>query len=315
MSGSTTRNYTIYSATFTLESNQTVGGTRVADGAAGDGMSYTGDTQASLFDGSWRAGDRIVGVGLRYNDASVLRIFYFMVDWAGDSMRAASTVGATDGGYGANTGDISIASPATIDAERFRAKQYSIANGVIGSGGTSVTPYGTNATTASPARGFALLANGSTNAAVGAQFFINLDAIARSNGGAGFGEGLLGPQTKLGLTEAESSFLFTQQTFPVPAPGAGACRSGDACANAGARAAPAMSARTTAKRNPRTACAARGGFSSIQRGGSGRATLVTDQFGIQDGFVSGSAEYFGESVKPTIRRVPLQDPQSPSADP
>ena len=220
MSGSTTRNYTIYSAAFTLESNQTVGGTRVADGAAGDGMSYTGDTQASLFDGSWRAGDRIVGVGLRYNDASVLRSFYFMVDWAGDSMRAASTVGATDGGYGANTGDISIASPATLDAERFRAKQYSIANGVIGSGGTSVTPYGTNATTASPARGFALLANGSTNAAVGAQFFINLDAIARSNGGAGFGEGLLGPQTKLGLTEAESGFLFTQQTFPVPAPGA-----------------------------------------------------------------------------------------------
>ena len=220
MRGSTWRDYDIYATMFTLEATQTVGGTRVADGAAGNGVSYTGDTQASLFSGSWRAGDRIVGVGLRYSDASQLRIFVLMVDWAGDSMRAASTVGATDGGYGANTGDLSIVALESSGSERFRASQYSIANGVIGSGGNSVMPYGTTATTASPARGFAVLANGSTSAAISAQFFVNLDAIARSNGGATFGEGMFGPTTKLGLTEAESSFHFSQQTFSVPTPAA-----------------------------------------------------------------------------------------------
>jgi hypothetical protein len=48
----------------------------------------------------------------------------------------------------------------------------------------------------------------------------SLDAIARSNGGATFGEGVFGPTTKLGLTEAESSSIFSQQTFSVPTPGA-----------------------------------------------------------------------------------------------
>jgi hypothetical protein len=220
MSGSTTRDYSIFATMFTLEASQTVGGTRLADSALGNGVSYTGDTQASLFTGSWRAGDRIIGVGLRYNDASVLRTFFFMVDWAGDSMRPGSSVGASDGLYGANTGDISIMSPETTDPERFRAKQYSIANGVIGSGGTSVTPYGTNATAASPARGFAVLANGSMSAAVSTQFFVNLDAIVRSNGGVGFGEGKFGAATKLGLTESESGFVFSQQTFAIPSAGA-----------------------------------------------------------------------------------------------
>lgn len=220
MSGSTTRNYSIYATMFTLEASQTVGGSRIADGAAGDGVGYTGDSQSSLFSGSWRVGDRIAGVGLRYADASQLRMFFFMVDWTGDSMRAASSVGAADGKYGANTGDVSIRSPESASAERFRAKQYSIANGVIGSGGSAVTPYGTTATTDSPGRGFAVLANGSASAAISAQFFINLDAIARSNDGATFGEGVFGPTTKLGLTEAESSSIFSQQTFSVPTPGA-----------------------------------------------------------------------------------------------
>jgi hypothetical protein len=43
-----------------LSSSQSVGGTRLSDGAAGNGSSYTGDTASSLFSGSWQAGDRII---------------------------------------------------------------------------------------------------------------------------------------------------------------------------------------------------------------------------------------------------------------
>ena len=218
--GSTTRDYNIYSALFTLEEGQTVGGSRVSDGAGGTGTAYTGDTQASLFSGSWKAGDRIVGVGLQYSGAASLATIWVHVDWAGDSIQAASSVGASDGAYGANAGDLSVFSLGGSGNERFRSKQYSVFTGPSDGGSNFITPYGMNATTASPARSFAVLASGSAASATSAQYFINLDAIARSNGGAGNGEGLLGPSTKVGFMEADSSWNLSQQVFSVPTPGA-----------------------------------------------------------------------------------------------
>ena len=213
--GATVRSYDIFATAFTLEASQTVGGTRAADGASGNGLAYTGDTQASLFSGSWQAGDRIVGVGLRYTDPSQLRMFFLLVDWAGDSLRAASVVGGSDGSYASNTGDLSIYTAETAGIDRVRAAQYTIA-----AAPTNTVPYGTTATIASPVRAFAVLANGSTNSAISAQYFLNLDAIARSNGGATFGEGTLGANTKFGFFEAQSGFNFSQQVFSIPAPGA-----------------------------------------------------------------------------------------------
>jgi hypothetical protein len=218
--GSTTRDYNIYSALFTLEEGQTVGGSRVSDGAGGTGTAYTGDTQASLFSGSWKAGDRIVGVGLQYSGAASLATIWVHVDWAGDSIQAASSVGASDGAYGANAGDLSVFSLGGSGNERFRSKQYSVFTGPSDGGSNFITPFGMNATTASPARSFAVLASGSAASATSAQYFINLDAIARSNGGAGNGEGLLGPSTKVGFMEADSSWNLSQQVFSVPTPGA-----------------------------------------------------------------------------------------------
>jgi hypothetical protein len=218
--GSTTRDYNIYSALFTLEEGQTVGGSRVSDGAGGTGTAYSGDTQASLFSGSWKAGDRIVGVGLQYSGAASLATIWVHVDWAGDSIQAASSVGASDGAYGANAGDLSVFSLGGSGNERFRSKQYSVFTGPSDGGSNFITPFGMNATTASPARSFAVLASGSAASATSAQYFINLDAIARSNGGAGNGEGLLGPSTKVGFMEADSSWNLSQQVFSVPTPGA-----------------------------------------------------------------------------------------------
>ena len=220
--GSTTRTYDIYSAMFTLDSTQTVGGTRLADGAAGNGTAYTGDSQASLFSGSWKVGDRILGVGLKYSGSSRLSTIWVHVDWAGDSIQAASSVGAADGVYTANAGDLSVFSlGSAAGAERFRAKQYAVFTGFTADGGSNfVTPYGTSATTASPARSFAVLANGSTGSAVSAQYLINIDAIVRSNGGATFGEGLLGGVTKLGFYEADANWTYSQQVLQLPTPGA-----------------------------------------------------------------------------------------------
>jgi hypothetical protein len=220
MAGSTVRRFDIYATTFSLEASQTVGGNRVADGSAGNGLSYAGDTQASLFDGSWRVGDRIAGIGIRYTDASQTRMFFMLVDWAGDSMRAASSFGVMDGLYAANAGDLSIYTAESAGGDRFRATQYGVATDPNPQGGSSIAPYGTVATTASPARAFAILGNGSANSAISAQYFLNLDAILRSNGGATFGEGVLGPATKFGLAEGQLGTDFTMQMFSIPAPGA-----------------------------------------------------------------------------------------------
>ncbi len=218
--GSTTRDYNIYSTTFTLDAAQTVGGTRATDGSSGTGTAYTGDSQSSLFSGSWKAGDRILGVGLQYSGSARLAAIWVHVDWTGDSIRAASSVGASDGVYGANAGDLSIFSVGSNAAERFRAKEYSVFTGPSDGSTNFAQPYGTSATTASPARGYAVLANGSGGLATSAQYLINLDATARSNGGMTFGEGVLTSATKIGFYEADSNWAATQQIFSVPTPGA-----------------------------------------------------------------------------------------------
>jgi hypothetical protein len=218
--GSTTRDYNLYSTLFTLEASQTVGGSRLGDGTAGNGSAYTGDSQTSLFSGSWKAGDRILGVGLKYAGNAQLSTIWVHVDWAGDSIMAASSVGAGDGVYSANAGDLSVYSLGGSGGERFRSKQYSIFTAPSDGSNNFIAPYGTTATTASPARSFAVLGSGSTATAVSAQYFINLNAIARSNDGATFGEGLLGPSTKVGFMEADSNWNLTQQVFSIPTSGA-----------------------------------------------------------------------------------------------
>lgn len=220
--GSARRNYAVYSTMFTLETGQTVGGSRVADGDVGTGVGYTGDSEGSLFSGSWQAGDRIIGIGLQYSGTSYLSNMWVLVDWAGDSIRPATGVGAGDGVHGANAGDLAIYSIGNGGYERFRSKQYSVFTGQSDGSNNFITPYGMSATTSSPARSFAVLANGSTSAAVSAQYFVNLDAILRSNGGATYGDGALGPSTRIGFFEADSEWNFTQQVFSIPAPGVAA---------------------------------------------------------------------------------------------
>jgi hypothetical protein len=144
------------------------------------------------------------------------------VDWTGESIQAASSVAAADGSYGTIAGDLAIYSPGGVPSGAFRSKQYSVFTGLSDGSRSFITPYGINATTSSPARRIAVLASGSTATATAAQYFINLDAIARSNGGATFGEGALGPSTKLGFYEADSNRSHSQQTFSLPTPGTSA---------------------------------------------------------------------------------------------
>jgi len=206
--GSTSRSYDIYSTQFTLESSQAV------DGSA------TGDTAASLFTGSWMAGDRILGVGFRYSDASRLATIWVHVDWAGDSIMAASSVGAGDGVYSANAGDLSLFASRSVSGGKLRVHQYSVFTGFSADGGSNFgVPYGMGASTSAPVRAFTVF-DGSAAASV--QYLVNLDAISRSNGGTTFGEGQLGSATKLGFLEADPVWNYSQQVFTLPTPGAAA---------------------------------------------------------------------------------------------
>lgn len=206
--GSTSRSYDIYSTQFTLESSQTVGG------------SAAGDTAASLFTGSWRAGDRILGVGFRYSDSSRLATIWVHVDWAGDSIMAASSVGAGDGVYSANAGDLALYATRDVFGSQLRVHQYSVFTGFTADGGSNFTaPYGAGASTSAPVRAFTTF---SGNLAGSVQYLVNLDAIARSNGGTTFGEGQLGSATKLGFLEADPGWNYSQQVFTLPTPGAAA---------------------------------------------------------------------------------------------
>jgi hypothetical protein len=225
--GSTTRTFDIYSTSFVLNAGQTVGGTRVGDGAAGNGVDYTGDNAGSLFSASWQAGDRIIGMGVRYTGATRGSTFFFHTDAGGSNILAASSFGAGDGVHSHDAGDTSSYMSPYDNSIRGRIRQYSIWNGFSPDGspqsGNYIFPYGQTPTLAMPTRSFTVLDNGSMNRIVGAQFFINIDAILRSNGGLTYGDGDFGPNTRFGFWEGDQMTPgagFTQQIFAIPTPGA-----------------------------------------------------------------------------------------------
>jgi hypothetical protein len=229
--GATNRTFNIYQTAFTLDAGQTVGGSRLADGAAGDGSGYTGDSAGSLFSGSWQAGDRILGFGIQYTGATRGTTWFFHKDSGGNNMFAASSFGALDGQTSFDVGDTSSYIPNSAvgmdPADRGRVRQYSVWNGFSQFGspeeGNFDTPFGTVASLAMPVRSFSVLDAGSTTLSTSLQYFINIDAVLRSNGGSTFGDGDFGPNTKFGFFEGDlsgASGQFTQQIFSIPAPGA-----------------------------------------------------------------------------------------------
>ncbi|MEY3142207.1 MAG: hypothetical protein RLY21_700 [Planctomycetota bacterium] len=221
--GSTARTFDIYSSNFVLSAGQTVGGTRLADGAAGNGTSYTGDSAGSLFSGSWQAGDRILGVGIQYTGSTRANQFFFLMDAGGNNIQAASSFGAGDGTLSFDAGDTSSFIDASFNPYRGQVRQYSVWNGFSPNGspenGNYTTPYGVVPSLAMPTRAFTVLDTGSTTASKSMQFFWNIDAILRSNGGATYGDGDFGVATRFGFYEAGASG-GTAQIFPIPAPGA-----------------------------------------------------------------------------------------------
>jgi len=228
--GSTSRTFDIYRTQFTLSASQGVGGSRIANGSAGDGSGYTGDDAASLFSGSWQAGDRIVGVGIRYTGSTRGTTAYLHVDAFGDNILPASSFGAGDGFFSHDVGDTSsYITSMPWNPGRFQTKQYSIWDGFSPDGspasGNYTFPYGQSPTLAMPTRSFAILDSGSQLLALSLQMFINLDAILRSNGGATFGDGnFFAPGTRIGFYEGDETISFsteyTNQMFAIPAPGA-----------------------------------------------------------------------------------------------
>jgi hypothetical protein len=227
--GQTNRTFDIFRSQFTLQAGQTVGGSRLADGAAGDGVGYTGDGSASLFSGSWQAGDRIIGVGIRYTGGTRGTTAYLHVDAFGDNILPASGFGAGDGVFSHDVGDTSsYVTSMPWNPGRFQTKQYSIWNGFSQNGspqeGNYIFPYGQSPSLAMPARAFAVLDAGSQLRALSLQMFINLDAILRSNGGATYGDGnFFANGTRIGFLEGDqtiSEIDSTQQMFAIPGPGA-----------------------------------------------------------------------------------------------
>ncbi len=227
--GSTTRTFEIYSTSFVLSAGQTVGGTRIADGTAGNGTGYTGDTAASLFSGSWQAGDRIVGMGVQYTGSTRGSTFFFHRDAGGNNLAPASSFGANDGVVTFDAGDSSSYLSPETNGNRGRVRQYSVWNGFSQNGspeeGNFIVPFGNVPTLAMPTRSFTVLDSGSMNRVTSAQFFINIDAILRSNGGMTFGDGDFGPNTRFGFWEGDQTAgwngtQYTHQSFAIPAPGA-----------------------------------------------------------------------------------------------
>jgi hypothetical protein len=216
--GNTNRTFDIYSSSFVLGSSQSVGGTRLPDGITGNGTSYSGDTSASLFSDSWQAGDRIMGIGIRYTGNTRGNTFFFHTDKGGNNILPASSFGAGDGTLSFDAGDTSsYVLTNYTDSSRARVRQYSIFNGFSSNGGTNFTsPYGQSPTGLMPVRSFAVLDSGSTSVK-SIQFLINADAVLRSNGGLNFGEGdLTASTTRFGFYEGDSNGQ-TEQIFPVAA--------------------------------------------------------------------------------------------------
>jgi hypothetical protein len=218
--GSTTRTYDIYSTSFELSAGQSVGGSRIANGAAGDGVGYTGDLADSLFSGVWQAGDRIVGIGIQYTGSTRGSQFFFHRDAGGNNIAAASSFGANDGVFSHDVGDSSSYMTTMAGNPRGRVRQYSVWNGFSPNGspenGNYITPYGVVPSLAMPTRSFTVLDSGSISNSKSIQYFVNYDAILRSNGGLTFGDGDFGPNTRFGFQES-SQTGFSQQIFPVAA--------------------------------------------------------------------------------------------------
>ena len=238
--GSTTRTYDIYSTYFVLSAAQTVGGSRIAGYsapytpyAAGDGVGYTGDLANSLFSGVWQAGDRIVGMGIQYTGTTRGSTFFFHRDAGGNNIAAASSFGANDGVSNWDVGDTASYMTTVAGNPRGQVRYYALWNGFSQNGtpaeGNFTAPYSWNANPAFgptafpdfPTRSFAVLDNGSMDLTKSVQYFVNIDAILRSNGGATFGDGDFGPNTRFGFWEGISGTgNFSQQIFSIPAPGA-----------------------------------------------------------------------------------------------
>lgn len=217
--GSATRNYQMYRADFTLDAAQTLGSS-----------ANVGDSAASLFSGSWQAGDRILGLGLSYGGGQHGVSFFFHLDMAGDSIQSASELGTATGNYSANAGDTSAYFTGGVSgSNKFRNQQYSVFTAYTPDGSSNFTvPYGMAPSLNAPGRGFGILAPASTGSVASAQFFFNLSAMARGNGGAGFGEGSFSDAaSRIGFYEhdggAGAARLYSQQVFapmaavPVPA--------------------------------------------------------------------------------------------------
>jgi hypothetical protein len=225
VAGSTNRTYNIYRSEFVLSAGQTVGGTRLADGAAGNGTGYTGDTAASLFSASWQAGDRIIGMGIKYSGSSRGSSFWFHTDTGGNNIQAASSFGAGDGVSSFDAGDTAsyIVNTSNVAGSRGRVHQYSIWNGFSPNGspenGNYINPYGLTPSFAAPTRSFMVLDSGSAILSTSIQWFINIDAVLRSNGGLTYGDGDFSASTRFGFMEGDSNGL-SQQIFAIPAPGA-----------------------------------------------------------------------------------------------
>ena len=220
--GSTSRTFNIYSANFVLSAGQTVGGSRLADGAAGNGTSYSGDGGGSLFAGSWQAGDRILGIGIQYTGTTRAHNWFFHQDSGGNNIQAASSFGAGDGALGFDTGDTSgyIDNYSSAGIYRGQTRQYSVFTGFSANGSSNfITPYGVTPTLAMPTRTFTVIDAGSMGDSKSIQHLINIDAILRANGGSTFGDGGFGASTRFGFYESGASGA-TQQIFPIPAPGA-----------------------------------------------------------------------------------------------
>jgi hypothetical protein len=227
--GNTDRTFDIYRSSFVLSASQSVGGTRLADGAAGNGSSYTGDTASSLFSGSWQAGDRIIGIGIGYTGTSRGNTFFFHTDGGVRNILPASSFGAGDGVLTFGVGDTSsYVLTGYSDSTRGRVRQYSIFTGFSANGGNNFSaPYGLSPSESMPVRSFAVVDSGSTSSVVSIQFFINADAVRRQNSGLGNGEGdLLAASTGFGFYEAGSAgyseqiFSMGTDTTVVPVPAA-----------------------------------------------------------------------------------------------
>jgi len=211
--GDSDREYTFYRARFRLDPAQTVTARRLPDGAVGNGVDVAGTT-ADLFADDWRAGDRMVGVGIEYAGSTRLSgTFFVHVDYDGNSMQPASSCGALDGVRTFDRGD---SSSYFSSARWFRALHYAVFSDFSALGGDNFRygflgpgpPLG-------PLRSFVVLATGSRDVAISGQFLLNLDAAARLGGGAGTGEGTCSASTRLGFAESDLAGGVSQQSFPL----------------------------------------------------------------------------------------------------